>query len=124
MGFEPLVYIAHVHIITAAPLPTEPPRIYMPWSLFIAKSVQLFYLQCYYFFLNELAWMNNGIKLLHQFSIGLYPWQTILLLCEIYSIVLTVIHTFRAEIEQLSLAFEIMVKCSYAGPSNKSVNIF
>ena len=40
------------------------------------------------------------------------------------SIVLTVIHTFRAEIEQLSLAFEIMVKCSHAGPSNKSVNIF
>ena len=34
------------------------------------------------------------------------------------------IHTLRAEIEQLSLAFEIMVKCSYAGPSNKSVNIF
>ena len=40
------------------------------------------------------------------------------------SIVLTKIHTFRAEIEQLSLAFEIMVQCSYAGPSNKSVNIF
>ena len=54
MGFEPLTfYIAHVHIITVASLPTEPPRIYMPWSLFIAKSVQLFYLQCYFFF-----WMN------------------------------------------------------------------
>ena len=54
MGFEPLTfYIAHVHIITVASLPTEPPRICMPWSLFIAKSVQLFYLQCYYFF-----WMN------------------------------------------------------------------
>ena len=26
--------------------------------------------------------------------------------------------------EQLSLAFEIMVKCSHTGPSNKSVNIF
>ena len=56
MGFEPLTfYIAHVHIITVASLPTEPPRIYMLWSLFIAKSVQLFYMQCYYFFLNELA---------------------------------------------------------------------
>ena len=85
MGFEPLTfYIAHVHIITVASLPTDSPRIYMPWSLFIAKSVQLFYLQCYYFFLNELQWMNNGIKLLHLFSIGLYPWRTILLLCEIY----------------------------------------
>ena len=40
------------------------------------------------------------------------------------SIVLTVIHTFGAVIEQLSLAIEIMVKCSHAGPSNKSVNIF
>ena len=31
MGFEPLTfYIAHVHIITVASLPTEPPRIYMP----------------------------------------------------------------------------------------------
>ena len=40
------------------------------------------------------------------------------------STVLTVIHTFGAVIEQLSLAFEIMVKCSHAGPSNKSVNIF
>ena len=28
--------------------------------------------------------MNNGIKLLHLFSIGLYQWRTILLLCEIY----------------------------------------
>ena len=37
-------------------------------------------------------------------------------------IALSVIHTFGAVIEQLSLAFEIMVKCSYAGPSNKSVN--
>ena len=56
MGFEPLIfYIAHVHNITVASLPTEPPRIYMPGSLFIAKSVQLFYLQCYYFFLNELV---------------------------------------------------------------------
>ena len=36
------------------------------------------------FFLNELEWMNNDIKLLHLFSIGLYPWRTILLLCEIY----------------------------------------
>ena len=52
--------------------------------IFIAKSVQLFYLQCCYFFLNELEWMNNGIKLPHLFSIGLYPWRTILLLCEIY----------------------------------------
>ena len=26
------------------------------------------------------------------------------------------IHTFGAVIEQLSLAFEIMVKCSHAGP--------
>ena len=34
-------------------------------------------------FLNELEWMNNGIKLLHLFSIGLYPWRTILLLCDI-----------------------------------------
>ena len=32
------------------------------------------------------------------------------------SIVLTVIQTFRAVIEQLSLANEIMVKCSHAGP--------
>ena len=40
------------------------------------------------------------------------------------TIVLTVFHTFRTVIEQLSLAFEIMVKCSHAGPSNKSVNIF
>ena len=40
------------------------------------------------------------------------------------TIILTVIHTFGAVIEQLSLAFEIMVKCSHAGPSNKSVNIF
>ena len=78
-------YVAHVHIITVASLPTEPQRIYMPWSLFIAKSVQLFYLQSYYFFLNEIEWMNNGIKLLHLFSIGLYPWRTILLLCEIYN---------------------------------------
>ena len=39
------------------------------------------------------------------------------------TIVLTGIHTFGAVIEQLSLAFEIMVKCSHAGPSNKSVNI-
>ena len=32
------------------------------------------------------------------------------------------IHTFGAVIEQSSLAFEIMVKCSHAGPSsNKSV---
>ena len=34
------------------------------------------------------------------------------------------IHTFEAVIEQLSLTFEIMVKCSHDGPSNKSVNIF
>ena len=40
------------------------------------------------------------------------------------TIVLTVIYTFVAVIEQLALAFEIMVKCSHAGPSNKSVNIF
>ena len=40
------------------------------------------------------------------------------------NIVITVIHTFGPVIEQLSLAFEIMVKCSYAGPSKKSVNIF
>ena len=40
------------------------------------------------------------------------------------TIVLTLIHTFGTVIEQLSLAFEIMVKCSHAGPSNKSVNIF
>ena len=39
-------------------------------------------------------------------------------------IVLTVIHTFGAVIEQLSLTIEIMVKCSHAGPSHKSVNIF
>ena len=38
------------------------------------------------------------------------------------SIVLTVIHTFGPLIEQLSLAIEIIVKCSHAGPSNKSVN--
>ena len=31
------------------------------------------------------------------------------------------IHTFGAVIEQLSLTIEIMVKCSHAGPSNKSV---
>ena len=37
------------------------------------------------------------------------------------SIVLTVIHTFGAVIEQLPLAIEIMVKCSHSGPSNKSV---
>ena len=35
-----------------------------------------------------------------------------------------VILTFGVVIEQLSLAFDIMVKCSHAGPSNKSVNIF
>ena len=35
-----------------------------------------------------------------------------------------VIHTFGAVIEQLSLIIEIMVKCSHASPSNKSVNIF
>ena len=35
-----------------------------------------------------------------------------------------VIHTFGAVIEQLSLAIEIMVKCSHAGPSNKIVIIF
>ena len=40
------------------------------------------------------------------------------------AIVLTVIHTFGAVIEQLSLAFECMVKYSHAGLSNKSVNIF
>ena len=40
------------------------------------------------------------------------------------SIVSTVIHTFGAVIEQLSLAFEVIVKCSHAGPSYKSVNIF
>ena len=40
------------------------------------------------------------------------------------NIVLTVIHTFWAVIEQLSSVIEIMVKCSHAGPSNKSVNIF
>ena len=38
--------------------------------------------------------------------------------------VLTVIHTFGAVIEQLALAIEIIVKCSHAGPCNKSVNIF
>ena len=55
MGFEPVTfYISHVHIITVASLPTEPPSFYMPWSLFIAKSVQLFYLQCYSFFF----WMS------------------------------------------------------------------
>ena len=43
-----------IHIITFASLPTEPPRLYMSWSLFVAKSVQSFYLQCYYFSLNEL----------------------------------------------------------------------
>ena len=37
---------------------------------------------------------------------------------------LTVIHTIGAVIEQLSLAIEIMVKCSHAGPCNKSVNRF
>ena len=37
---------------------------------------------------------------------------------------LTVIYTLGAVIEQLSLAFENMVKCSHAGPSNKSVYIF
>ena len=31
------------------------------------------------------------------------------------------IHTFGAVIEQLSLTIEIMVKCSHAGSSNKSV---
>ena len=41
-----------------------------------------------------------------------------------YTIGVTVIYTFVAVIEQLSLAFDIMVKCSHAGPSNKSVNIF
>ena len=40
------------------------------------------------------------------------------------TIVLTVVHTFGTVIEQLTLAFEIMVKCSHAGPSNKSVNMF
>ena len=35
---------------------------------------------------------------------------------------MTVIHTFRGVIEQLSLTIEIMVKCSHAGPCNKSVN--
>ena len=40
------------------------------------------------------------------------------------SIVFTVIHTFGAVIEQLSLTIEIMVKCSHAGPSNKSGNLF
>ena len=41
------------------------------------------------------------------------------------SIVLTVIHTFGAVIEQFSLTIEIMVKCccSHAGPSNKSVKV-
>ena len=29
--------------------------------------------------------MNNGIKLLHRFYIGLYPWRTILLPCDIYT---------------------------------------
>ena len=86
MGFEPVTfYIDHVQIITVASLPTEPPRLYMSWSLFIAKSGQSFYVQCYYFFLNELAWMNNGIKLLHLIIIGLYPWRTILLPCDIYT---------------------------------------
>ena len=37
---------------------------------------------------------------------------------------MTLIHTFGAVIEQLSLTIEIMVKCSHAGLSNKSVNIF
>ena len=41
------------------------------------------------------------------------------------SIVLAVIHTFGTVIEQLSLAIEIMMKCSHVSPSiNKSVNIF
>ena len=31
------------------------------------------------------------------------------------------IHTFGAVIEQLSLAIEILIKCSHPGPSNKSV---
>ena len=39
------------------------------------------------------------------------------------SIVLTVIHTFGAVIEQLSLTIEIMVKCRHAGPSNKIVKV-
>ena len=33
-------------------------------------------------------------------------------------------HLSGRVIEQLPLAFEIMVKCSYAGPSYKCVNIF
>ena len=54
MGFEPVTfYIAHVQIITFASLPTEPPRLYMPRLLFIVKSVQSFYMQCYCLFLNE-----------------------------------------------------------------------
>ena len=39
------------------------------------------------------------------------------------SIVLTVIHAFGEVMEQLSLTFEIMAKCSHAGPSNKSVKV-
>ena len=37
---------------------------------------------------------------------------------------MTVIHTFGAVIEQLSLTIEIMVKCSHAGPSYNSVDKF
>ena len=54
MGFEPVTfYISHVHIITVASLPTAPPSFYMPWSLFIAKSVQLFNCSVILF-----LWMN------------------------------------------------------------------
>ena len=34
------------------------------------------------------------------------------------------IHTSGAVIEQLSLAFEIMVKWSHAGPSNKRMQLY
>ena len=50
-------------------------------------------------------------------------FRKITVLC---SIVLTACDSrlWGSVIEQLSLAIEIMVKCSHAGSSNKSVNIF
>ena len=83
-------------------------------SLFIAKSVQLFYLQCY-FFLNELEWMNNGIKLLHLFSIGLYPWRTILLLCEIYKRICapTLLKTFRRITQDTLILFYLALSITF-----------
>ena len=85
MGFEPVTFLQSSRAYYFGCLFTY-------WATRVIHSMIIIY-RCIHtnvlpavllFFLNELEWMNNGIKLLHLFSIGLYPWRTILLLCEIY----------------------------------------